>query len=125
VDLVEQVEFHGRGTYGRPGERATAGTERSERDVEADGRAAAGGADLHEVADLVDHPQSPPAELVRRRAAAADERVPLRAPTVLDLAHERPAVDPDPQGAGAAAVADGVGGQLADGQHDVVDPPAP
>ena len=80
---------------------------------------AAGGTELHEVAELVRHPEPPPARLIGVGAAAVDERV-VDSPSVLDFADEPAVVLPDPQDARAAAVADAVREDLVHRQHEVV-----
>src|SRR4029453_8578476 len=84
--------------------------------VQPDHGPAGEGPQLDQVAELVDHPQPAAAVAVEGRPLPADHRVPDAA-AVTDLAHQRPVVPPDPQGAAAATVAQAVGGDLVDGQH--------
>jgi hypothetical protein len=64
---------------------------------------------LDEVAELVRHPEAPSTRLVWRRSAAADQGV-LDPASVLEVADEGAVFVPDAEGAGAAAMADAVGG---------------
>ena len=79
------------------------------------------GAQLHEVAELVDQVQPAAAELGRGRAVAPRQRV-RDVAVVGDLDEQRAVLAPGPQHALAAGVAQRVRGQLVDGEHEVGQP---
>lgn len=79
-------------------------------------------AQLDEVAELVGEPEAPAARLAERGPHAADQRLLGDAPAVADFADQGVGVAPDAQDAAAAAVAHAVGGDLVDGEHEVVRP---
>src|SRR5580692_7934269 len=86
--------------------------------LQADGGPGPAGAQFDEVADLVDDPESLAAENVERRPAPAGQRVGDPA-LVVQLADEAVWGAPDMQRAAVAGVAERVGGDLADRQHEV------
>src|SRR6266851_2166216 len=111
-----------RGGRGRRADAATPGRRPqlslAEAHVQADGGSGPAGAQLDEIAHLVDHPESLAAENVKCRPAAAGQRVGDPA-LVVDLADEAVRSAPDIQCAAGPCVAEGVGGDLADRQHEV------
>ena len=78
------------------------------------------GADLDQVAELVGDPEAAADRAARLGADAAGEWL-LDTAAVANLEHERPGLAPDRRGAGAAAVEDAVGDELAGGEDCAVD----
>src|SRR5438876_6175429 len=88
--------------------------------VQADGGACLPGPGLDKIADLVDQPQAVPARYRTGRGAVPDEQIGNLA-GVSYLADDLLPAPPDLQRAAAVGGAQGVGGKLADGEHQVGD----
>src|SRR5215470_2671568 len=89
-----------------------------EPEMQADGDAGAGRAQLDQVAELVDDPQAVAAGAVGGGAAAAGQVV-ADVAAVVDLAEQLAVGGPDVQRAAGIRVTPGVRGQLADRDHQV------